>query len=128
MESTKNWIEINGIRVTEPNNVDIRIYRNSPRRDRSGKMGMEEYTCWEITLEYESISDSNLEAIMTQLESGTYHTLRHPDPQTGGSRVTEVYVDSIHMGTRYVAGGARRWHDVSIELVERIKHYATGEK
>ncbi|MBT9167931.1 MAG: hypothetical protein DDT20_00877 [Firmicutes bacterium] len=128
MESTKNWIEINGIRVAEPSSTNIRIFRSSPRRDAYGRMPVEKNTKREVTLEYESISDSDLEAIMTQLNSGIYHTIRHPDPQTGGSRVTEVYVDNIHMGTRYVAGGVRRWHDVSIDLVEHIKDYATGQE
>jgi len=111
---------LNGVRIADPSKLDIGIHRISrAERTSSGRMTMEIVAIKRaVTLEYELISGSELEAILNNLESRVFHTLRYPDPQ-GGEKVITVYTGDISESAWYTVGGVRYWQGVRIGLIEQ---------
>ena len=113
-------IWLNGVQIADPSKLDIGVHRISrAQRTGSGKMTMEIIAIKRaITLEYEIIAGPALEAIMNNLESRVFHTLRYPDPQ-GTEKTITVYVGDISESAWYTVGGVRQWQGVKIGLIEQ---------
>ena len=113
-------IWLNEVKIAEPTKLDIGVHRISrAERTSSGKMVMEIIAIKRaITLEYELIAGPDLEAILNNLESKVFHTLRYPDPQ-GGERTITVYVGDITESAWYIVDGKRYWQGVRIGLIEQ---------
>ena len=113
-------IWLNGVQIAEPSKLDIGVHRISrAERTSSGKMVMDIIAIKRaITLEYELIAGPAQEAILNNLESKTFHTLRYPDPQ-GGEKTITVYTGDITESAWYTVGGVRYWQGVRIGLIEQ---------
>ena len=113
-------IWLNGVQIADPSKLDIGVHRISrAQRTGSGKMTMEIIAIKRsLSLEYELIAGPALEAIMNNLESRVFHTLRYPDPQ-GTEKTITVYVGDISESAWYTVGGVRQWQGVKIGLIEQ---------
>jgi len=112
---------LNNVIIAEPSKIDIGIHRISrAERSSSGRMSMDIIAIKRaLSLEYSLIAGPSLEAILSNLESRTFHTLRYPDPQ-GTERTVTVYTGDISLGGWYTsATGVRHWQSVKIGLIEQ---------
>ena len=112
-------IWLNGILLPEPSALPIGVHDiTRAGRVSSGLMNMEFIARKRtVTLEYALILDAELVAILDNLHSRVFHTLRYPD--AGGERTLTVYHGDRPYSAFHTVGGVRWWKDLKIALIER---------
>ena len=113
---------LNGILLPGPSDMSVGIHDiTRAARTASGLMQMEFIARKRtITIEYALISDTDLNAILTNLHSRVFHALRYPDAE--GERTITVYHGDRNYNPYnafYIIAGARWWENVKIPLIER---------
>lgn len=113
-------IWLNGVMLPEPHKLDIGIYDiTKANRASSGRMAMEFIARKRtVGIEYELIVGADLNAILTNLESRVFHTLRYPDPQ-GVERTITAYVGDRTAGAFYTISGVRWWQGAKFTMIEQ---------
>ena len=113
-------IWLNGILLPEPSGLDIGIHDiTRSERSSSGRMSQEFIARKRtVSIEYERIIGTDIDAVLANLESRVFHTLRYPDPR-GGERTITAYVGDRAMGAFYTIGGARWWQGVKFTMIEQ---------
>lgn len=110
---------LNGIALPAPSELRVGVFDiTRAGRTASGLMQMEFIARKRtITLEYVLISNSELAAILDNLHSRVFHTLRYTD--AGMERTITVYHGDRPYAAFHTIGGVRWWKDVQIPLIEQ---------
>lgn len=113
-------IWLNGTLLPEPSGLDIGIHDiTRSERSSSGRMSQEFIARKRtVRIEYERITGTDLGAILSNLESRTFHTVRYPDPQ-GGERTITAYVGDRAVSAFHTISGERWWHGVTFTMIEQ---------
>lgn len=113
-------VTLNGVALPNPGNIEVgRFNLTKSGRTASGLMTMEIIARKQsVTITYSHLPDSDLKAILDQLESRTFHTLTYPDPQAGAATLT-VYAGDVAYKPFRKIGGAWWWKEIVIPLIER---------
>ena len=110
---------LNGVLLPEPSAMPIGIHDiTRASRTASGLMQMEFIARKRtVTLEYDLIQDAALSAILDNLHSRIFHTLRYPD--AGAEHTITVYHGDRPYAAFHTVAGVRWWKDAKIQLIER---------
>ena len=113
-------IWLNNTLLPEPSAIEIGVYDiTRSERSSSGRMSMEFIARKRtVSIEYERIIGADLDAILTNLQSRTFHALRYPDPQ-GVERTITAYVGDRTMSAFYTISGVRWWQGVKFTMIEQ---------
>lgn len=110
---------LNGIALPAPSELRVGVFDiTRASRAASGLMQMEFIARKRtVTIEYALLSAVDLAAILDNLHSRIFHTLRYVD--AGTERTITVYHGDRPYAAFHTIGGVRWWKDVRIPLIEQ---------
>ncbi len=115
-------VTINGNAIADPSGIKVgKFIISKAQRAASGKMNMEIVARKRsVELEWQKIATTDLDTILDELDTATFHTVAFPDPQgAGGTLTITAYVGDIAYNRWYSVGGVAYWSDVRIALIEQ---------